>query len=568
MPFPRRQLFVLAACRLAEPIAFTSVFPYLFDLIRDLHITDDEKNIAKYGGLVSSVFSLGSFLSGLSWGRASDRYGRKPIVLLGLIGTIVSSLVFGFSLNIYQLVASRFAAGLLNGNVGVIRTVVAELVTEKRYQATAFSIMPIVWSVGTIWGPALGGWLADPVSNYPQLFKRSAALTKFFTRFKYALPNLVTATLLCCSCFLGWLMIEETLVTKRGKKDAGLRTKAFLSRHCCCCCNTSRRKMHYRLPSANAIDDDAMHALMHERPSTSGSADADASAAREALDSPVKLPTPMRSADPPPPLRQLFTRQVTLNILAYSTLSMHTTSFDQIFPMFLATSIKDGGLGLTPQRIGAALSLIGICSMILQILVFPPIQRRLGSAWCLRISAGFYCLVYLAIPFLQPLAKQSERTVFGGVLAALFAVKLAGVFSFPSSAILVTNAVREPRLLGSVNGLNQAIGAFTRMIGPALFGVVLSLSLEHKAIWLVWSCLAIVSAASCFISCLIVEDWYKEPEDKEEGHQLLQEEHRHASEETLLDDAERASQAQSFAQMQESDERQRGLSMSLMRANH
>lgn len=138
---PKRQLFVLACCRLAEPIAFTSVFPYLYNLIRDLHITDDEKKIGKYGGMVSSVFSLGSFLTGLAWGRASDKHGRKPIILLGLIGTIISTLVFGFSLTIYQLVAARLAAGLLNGNVGVIRTVVAELVTEKRHQATAFSIM-------------------------------------------------------------------------------------------------------------------------------------------------------------------------------------------------------------------------------------------------------------------------------------------------------------------------------------------------------------------------------------------------------------------------------------------
>lgn len=139
--FPKRQLFVLAACRLAEPIAFTSVFPYLYNLIRDLKITNDEKKIAKYGGMVSSVYSLGAFLTGLAWGRASDVYGRKPIVLLGLVGTIITIFVFGFSLNIYQVIGARFAGGLLNGNVGVIRTVVAELVTERRHQATAFSIM-------------------------------------------------------------------------------------------------------------------------------------------------------------------------------------------------------------------------------------------------------------------------------------------------------------------------------------------------------------------------------------------------------------------------------------------
>jgi len=66
-------------------------------------------------------------------------------------------LIFGFSKSFTQALIARTAAGLLNGNVGVIRTMVAEMVTEKIHQARAFSVMPFVWSAGSILGPVVGG---------------------------------------------------------------------------------------------------------------------------------------------------------------------------------------------------------------------------------------------------------------------------------------------------------------------------------------------------------------------------------------------------------------------------
>lgn len=391
------------------------------------------------------------------------------------------------------------------------------MVTEKRHQATAFSIMPIVWQIGSIFGPALGGALADPVRTYPSLFKGN----KFLTKFPYALPNLVTAVLLILSVTVGWLFLDETLSTKKREQDAGQRVKNWIATQC------SRPKDHikghYRLPSANSVSDDVEAALLNNvRPSSSGS---EAIVALNQV--PLKdHPTPASASAPP--LKTLFTRQVTLNIIAYSLLSAHTTSFDQIFPMFLATSIKDGGLGLEPSTIGVCLSIIGLVAMVLQILAFPPIQRKLGSAWCFRASTAFYCLVYLAIPQLQRLAGSPTTTVCAGVLGILAGKVLAGVFAFPASAILVTNAVPSARLLGSVNGLNQAIGSFMRMLGPAVFGFILSYSLESNFISLVWICLSLVSAAGCLISCLLLEDWRRpELSDMDEGVTLGNDRHSH-----------------------------------------
>lgn len=68
------------------------------------------------------------------WGSISDRYGRKPIILLGLAGTAVSSLAFGFARNFWIAFAARIVGGLLNGNVAVMQTMVSEIAYRPEYE--------------------------------------------------------------------------------------------------------------------------------------------------------------------------------------------------------------------------------------------------------------------------------------------------------------------------------------------------------------------------------------------------------------------------------------------------
>lgn len=71
--------------------------------------------------------------------------------------------------------------------VGIIRTMVAEMVPERELQPRAFSIMPLVWSLGSVVGPAFGGFFAKPAEQYPDVFGDMP----FFKKYPYALPNLL-----------------------------------------------------------------------------------------------------------------------------------------------------------------------------------------------------------------------------------------------------------------------------------------------------------------------------------------------------------------------------------------
>jgi MFS family permease len=102
----------LAIVRLAEPIALTSIFPYAFPLVKRFHV-GNESDASFYAGLLISAFALAESLTGMYWGGLSDRVGRKPVLLLGCVGTMLSMIMVGFSSNIGMALVGRALGGFL-----------------------------------------------------------------------------------------------------------------------------------------------------------------------------------------------------------------------------------------------------------------------------------------------------------------------------------------------------------------------------------------------------------------------------------------------------------------------
>ncbi|KAL8713285.1 MAG: hypothetical protein Q9220_002484 [cf. Caloplaca sp. 1 TL-2023] len=101
-----------------------------------------KNQVGRWAGITSAVFSLSQAATGLFWGRASDRFGRKPVILAGMICVMTTGLLFGFSQTLAMAIVARSLAGASNGNVGILRTTVAEMVPQKELQPKAFSVMP------------------------------------------------------------------------------------------------------------------------------------------------------------------------------------------------------------------------------------------------------------------------------------------------------------------------------------------------------------------------------------------------------------------------------------------
>jgi len=92
------------------------------------------ENASFYAGLLVSAFAIAEASTAVLWGALSDRIGRKPVIMMGLMGTVISSLIFGFATNYWVALLARFLGGLLNGNVAVMQTMVAEIVKNPRHE--------------------------------------------------------------------------------------------------------------------------------------------------------------------------------------------------------------------------------------------------------------------------------------------------------------------------------------------------------------------------------------------------------------------------------------------------
>lgn len=117
--------------------------------------------IAWQAGALASIFTFAQFLTAIFWGKLADSEvcGRKRVLLFGLMGTAVSCVGFGFSGSFWVAMGWRFLGGVLNGNVGVMRTMVSEMIRGKRFQSRAFMILPMTANIGTILGPMIGMFL-------------------------------------------------------------------------------------------------------------------------------------------------------------------------------------------------------------------------------------------------------------------------------------------------------------------------------------------------------------------------------------------------------------------------
>ena len=191
------QLAILTFARLSEPLAQTSLQAYMFYQLQSYDPSLPASVISTQAGIMQGSFTAAEFVTAMLWGQLADTesMGRKRVMLIGLGGTFISSIGFAFSKTFTAAVLFRVAAGVLNSNVGVLRTMVAEVVKEKKHQSLAFLILPMCFNIGIIIGPILGGSLANPIEAYPGIFGPGTRLggkdgVAWMKEWPFALANL------------------------------------------------------------------------------------------------------------------------------------------------------------------------------------------------------------------------------------------------------------------------------------------------------------------------------------------------------------------------------------------
>ena len=113
-------------------------------------------------GVLVLSYSAAQLLFAPLWGRLSDRYGRRPVLIVGLLGSTLSYLVFAYAGSVWVLLLSRVMAGIGGANIPVAQAYIAD-VTPPEHRAANMGLIGAAFGLGFIFGPIIGGVLA-PVS--------------------------------------------------------------------------------------------------------------------------------------------------------------------------------------------------------------------------------------------------------------------------------------------------------------------------------------------------------------------------------------------------------------------
>lgn len=130
----KKQLAILVIARLSEPLAATSLQAYMFYQLKSFDPTLPDSSISFQAGMLQASFTAAQFLTAILWGRVADSAwsGRKRVLMMGTLGTSVASVGFGFSRTFLQAALYRTLGGAMNGNPGISRTMVSEIIKEKK----------------------------------------------------------------------------------------------------------------------------------------------------------------------------------------------------------------------------------------------------------------------------------------------------------------------------------------------------------------------------------------------------------------------------------------------------
>ena len=140
-------------------------------------------------GLLFAVFSICQLAAAPALGDISDRYGRRPVLIFSLAGTVISFVMLAVAHSIAMLFAARIVDGLSGGNISTARAYVAD-VTEKKDRARAYGLIGAAFGLGFILGPALSGVLA---------------------KVSYTAPIWMAAAVTLVATVMAWVWLPETV---------------------------------------------------------------------------------------------------------------------------------------------------------------------------------------------------------------------------------------------------------------------------------------------------------------------------------------------------------------------
>jgi len=192
-----RNFWIIALISFINALSFTILIPVLYQYGRQFQLNDFQTS------LLFAIYAISQFFATPIIGKLSDRFGRKPLLILSLAGTVVANLMAGTAASAAVLFFARFLDGITGGNASVAQAVISDVTTPET-RAKAFGINGAAFGMGFILGPAIS------------LLAQKAALNTPLGK-SFGASFLVSGAIAAIALFLTIFFLPETLKTKAEK---------------------------------------------------------------------------------------------------------------------------------------------------------------------------------------------------------------------------------------------------------------------------------------------------------------------------------------------------------------
>ncbi|KAI4383717.1 hypothetical protein MLD38_009523 [Melastoma candidum] len=408
---PYRNLSYIWIVSLSAALPVSSLFPFLYFMVRDFHIAQREEDIGLYSGFVGSSFMVGRALTSVFWGVVADKYGRKPVILIGTFTVVVFNILFGLSTNFWMALSMRFLLGCFGCLLGSIRAYATEVCRDE-HRALSLSVASTSRGIGLIIGPAIGGLFAQPAEKYPGLFSKES----IFGRFPYFLPCLLIS-IFSAGVFVSCWWLPETLHMHH---DTACR-------------------------NANSNNQEDVERVVE-----------------------TKEQVEPKTAVHEPSLFKNWPLMST--IIVYCVFSLQEVAYVEIFSLWAVSDKKYGGLSFSSQDVGEVLAISGFGLLLFQLLLYPRVEKILGPVAITQLSSAISIPLLSSFPYiamLSSLALHVAINVASMLRNTLSVSAITGIF------ILLNNSVPQHQR-GAANGISMTAMSISKAFGPAGGGALLS----------------------------------------------------------------------------------------------
>ncbi len=324
------------------------------------------------------------------------------MLLTGTFLTAACLLAFGFCRTLGQAIAVQVLMGLVNANQGVVSTCLGEI-TDRSNQSRAFTYLPVVYGLGGITGPIVGGLL---VSKGGQLSEGNP--------YPYLRPNIVAAVVLMVDLLLAMVFLEESLEEARellplGKRIGGLFIRMWQF--------AGYSRPTYLKGSEDHQQHSHHHHNQHQNQNSAllgpdGAADLDSdSEADSVATSQASIPTFLPQNTRKVKRSQIFNRDTILLLSTYGIFQLSNISYNSLYPIFGQGS-PPTGRGLSPEEIGLSLAFAGAATILFQIGIFGKVRDKMGNRLTYRTCLAGMVLAFFLTPWV---GYKTKTNVEGGI---------------------------------------------------------------------------------------------------------------------------------------------------------